>query len=215
MKSNIEAMVVAAIVFAAALGFSSGATSRWFGPLPTAGETRVSETRATTVPIPDTPIDVVLSRPISSETARPGDVWRGSVIENVIRDHDVWIPAGTRVTGIVTAARSARHGSRAMLELSVRALELPEPGADRDHALADATRSGLDAASLSTASVAVAVPLRSAAPSIPASPGNGAVMGVVAGTPAARVMAVWSGVPVALREGAVMSFSVDHTVAVR
>ena len=195
MKSHLEALLVAAIVFAGALGFSGSYTARWLTSLASEPETA----QASVIPVPDTPIDVVLARSISSETAHPGDVWRGVVIENVVREHDVVIPAGTRASGIVTAARSTRKGSRAMVELSVRSLELPQAAAR--------IQGPLDVP------VARADAMTGAAS--PAATSSMAVMGVVAGTPAARVMAVWDGVPVTLSKGAVMSFSVDHTVAVR
>ena len=212
MKSNIEALMVAGIVFAAALGFSGGATARWFGPLPQGS----TDAHGAAVSVPDTPIDVQLSGPISSETARPGDIWRGTVLENVVRQHEVLIPAGTRVTGMITAALSARRAPRAMLELSVRALEL-DAGAARSEALPALPALSLAAAfpvGIPTQSRASSADLRAAGPPSPEA-GSDAVMGVVAGTPAARVMAVESGVPIALKQGMVMRFSLDHTVAVR
>jgi hypothetical protein len=209
MKSNIEALMVAGLVFAAALGFSGGATARWFGPLPQG----TGDAHGASVSVPDTPIDVQLSGPVSSETARPGDIWRGTVLENVVRQHDVLIPAGTQVTGIITAASSARHAPRAMLELSVRALEL-DAGAPPSEAQPAPSLASAFPVGIPTEQEPGSLDLRSAAQPEPAA-GSDAVMGVVAGTPAARVMAVESRVPIALKQGAVMRFSLDHTVAVR
>src|SRR5262245_26436534 len=69
-------------------------------------------------------IHVRLNERISSETARAGDRWRGSVTSPVYVDDREVIPEGSEVEGVVVAAEEARRGSRARLQLAVRAVRV-------------------------------------------------------------------------------------------
>jgi len=71
---------------------------------------------------PGTGLPVRLTSTISSETAKSGDRWTGVITAPVIIGDEVVIPVGSAVHGIVEDARSARSGSRAMLELVVRSV---------------------------------------------------------------------------------------------
>ena len=206
MKTGLEAMVVAGIVLAGALGFSGGCNSG-LGRVATRAPQEPIGSGASTIQA-GTPIDVTLSRTISSQTARPGDRWEGAVIENVVRRHDVVIPAGSRVVGVVTAAVRAHHGRRAMLELAIQTIDV-------GHASSKTVPGGtVRSETPSTGFGAAAGPVQTAA-FIGTGTSDATIAGRVAGTTAARVMAIASGTSLTLKEGAVMSFTVDHTVAVR
>lgn len=62
-------------------------------------------------------IEVTLDTTLSTEVARVGDVWSGSVITGLDG-----IPAGSIVHGTVTAALPARKGDRAMLDLGLASI---------------------------------------------------------------------------------------------
>lgn len=68
-----------------------------------------------------TPITVRLTSTVSSASARIGDRWTGIVVRPFAIGHGV-IRAGTPVRGVVTGAREAGAGGRAVLQLAVRAL---------------------------------------------------------------------------------------------
>lgn len=69
-------------------------------------------------------IEVALGRNISSDAARVGDPWNGTVTEYVMtRDENV-IPPGSEVTGVVTGVTPAEDGSPAMLVLEVRSIRV-------------------------------------------------------------------------------------------
>lgn len=71
-----------------------------------------------------TPFDVTLSSEVSSETAKAGDSWSGTLASAVMVDGNVIAPAGAAVHGEVADAREAERGDRAMLDLRVTSIEI-------------------------------------------------------------------------------------------
>jgi hypothetical protein len=67
-----------------------------------------------------TPIDVRLDTEISTENARGGDAWTGTLEQSVVSRGRVTIPAGSPVSGIVTSAQQGTHETQAQLGLAVR-----------------------------------------------------------------------------------------------
>ena len=65
--------------------------------------------------------EVLLNHPVSSETARVGDVWSGMLVHDVTID-DLAIPAGSRVNGVVSGV--SRGASRAALVLAARTVNV-------------------------------------------------------------------------------------------
>lgn len=118
-----------------------------------------------------TRIRIALAVNLSSETATVGDVWRGSVTEDVRTLNGGLIPAGSAVEGVVAAATPAGRGAHAMLELGVQSIRVN----GHDESIA-----------------------ASAEP-------------VVSGSPLTRN----DGALVVLPDGAVMNFTVTHTVAMQ
>lgn len=95
---------------------------------------------AVTVPAA-TPLKVTLSTALSSETAKVGDPWSGVVKENVFVGEKTVIPAGSTVTGTVSAVKPAAKGDRAMLDLAIGSLRVE--GADYTaHATTEAIVAG-------------------------------------------------------------------------
>jgi hypothetical protein len=66
-----------------------------------------------------TPIEITLTTPITSETASVGEAWSGSVRNAVMLNGRNVVPAGSPVTGTVTAVTAARRGDRALLDLQL------------------------------------------------------------------------------------------------
>lgn len=67
-----------------------------------------------------TAFNVRLDSKISTEDAQPGDTWTGTVINSVIADNEVVIPAGSPVEGVVSSSAQGTHNSRPSLSLAVR-----------------------------------------------------------------------------------------------
>jgi hypothetical protein len=101
------------IVLVAMLGLLSGCN----GPR-TFAHSAIDPSSSSSV-LSGTRIKVALASNISSETARVGDSWRGTVTENVMTPNDGAIPPGSEVEGVVAAVTSAERGVRGMLELGV------------------------------------------------------------------------------------------------
>ena len=64
-------------------------------------------------------IEVALGTPIDSKTATVGMAWNGTVLHSVVLEGRTVVPAGSAVTGTVTAVKAARKGDRAMLDLGM------------------------------------------------------------------------------------------------
>jgi hypothetical protein len=69
------------------------------------------------------PLTVRLTSTLSSASARVGDRWTGIVVRPLAVGRNV-IEAGTPVRGVVTGARAAAPGARAMLDLAVQGLTI-------------------------------------------------------------------------------------------
>jgi hypothetical protein len=146
---------------------------------------------------------VALGSNISSETARVGDVWHGTVTENVMARNESVIPPGSDVDGVVTGVTPARHGSPAILELGVRSIRTN----GRDEPIA-ATSEPVVAGSARARNLgAISGRLASAAPIVLAAGGDGIAAGHVVARPGSH--------PVVLTDGIVMAFTVSRTAAVR
>lgn len=70
-----------------------------------------------------TSLAVVFSTDVSSENAKAGDSWTGTLKDPVIVGERVVFPAGSVVHGTVRDAKPAQKGDRAMLDLAVTGIE--------------------------------------------------------------------------------------------
>jgi hypothetical protein len=70
-----------------------------------------------------TSFTVTFTADVTSETAKPGDAWTGTLKDNVIVGDRVVFPAGSVVHGTVRDAKPAVKGDRAMLDLAVTGIE--------------------------------------------------------------------------------------------
>jgi hypothetical protein len=160
-----------------------------------------------------TTIPVALSGNISSETANAGDAWHGNVTENVTAERGATIPAGSRVDGVVVGVTPAKRGSRAMLELGVRGIEVnghrESIPASAEQVIAGSTRARNLGAIAGGAAAGALIG------KVVGDGKNAAVGGLLGGAAAAGVVAGSKGYQVVLTDGTVMSFTVSRTVAMR
>ena len=71
-----------------------------------------------------TRIHVALGNLITSRTAKVGDVWHGTVTENVMVQDESLIPPGSEVVGVIADVLPAMEGCLAMLELGVEGIRI-------------------------------------------------------------------------------------------
>ncbi len=94
-------------------------------------------------------VHALLTAPLSSATARPGDPVRALVIEPVLdKDRQLVVPQGSMLVGHVTTAKAARAlGRNGKLRFAFQQVQFPEGAANRSvqGALAGATTQGAQA----------------------------------------------------------------------
>lgn len=71
-----------------------------------------------------TTLSVRLTTPVSSETAKAGDAWEGTLASSVTVEGEVVASAGEIVRGRVQNVLEAKKGDRAMLDLQVTSIEI-------------------------------------------------------------------------------------------
>jgi hypothetical protein len=156
-----------------------------------------------------TSLDVTLSTGLSSENARVGDAWTGSVLNG--REG---IPAGSEVRGTVSAVKVARKGDRAMLDLQLTSVT----AGGRSYAMHGGTEAivagsprarNLGAIGAATAAGAVV------GHAIGGS-GKGTLIGAIVGGGAATgAVSQTKGWQVVLKSGTALTFTTSQAVAVR
>ncbi len=158
-------------------------------------------------------IQVAIGSTISSKTARSGDAWYGTVAENVVGTNGRVIAAGSQVTGVVTAAVPAQRGSRAMLDLAVRSIQVN----GRNEAVT-ANAGEIVAGSTRARNLGVIAGGAAAGAIVGNNVGdhNHTALGaLIGGVTAAGVVSKTSGYQVELKGGTVMSFTVSESVTMR
>ena len=112
MKRTFSVLTLAAFLFASVAPASAQYNDRYYRGYRSDGR---SERWSRSVLPAGTTIDVRLNEKITTEDARPGDQWTGTVVRSV-----AMIPAGTPVSGVITVASQGTHNSKAELGLAVR-----------------------------------------------------------------------------------------------
>lgn len=81
--------------------------------------------RTSSVVSAGTPMSVRIDSKISTEDARSGDSWSGTVSQSIVSPEGrVLVPAGSPVTGVVTAAAQGTHNERPYIDLAVRQVNM-------------------------------------------------------------------------------------------
>ncbi|MBI5711479.1 MAG: hypothetical protein HZC42_14430 [Candidatus Eisenbacteria bacterium] len=161
-----------------------------------------------------TAVKVTLASAISSETAQVGDSWTGVVKDAVVIDGRTVIPAGSTVSGTVTAAKDAAKGDRAMLDFGMATI-LVEGHTYAAHGttqeiVAGSTRAR-NVGAIAGGAAAGALIGRAVGGS-----GKGALIGgLLGGAAAGGAVAKSKGYQVVLKEGTELVFTTSEAVAVR
>src|SRR5262245_14524710 len=160
-----------------------------------------------------TALDVRLGSAMSSESVRPGEVWSGNLTRPVVIDGREVIPAGSSVEGTVIASEPARRGSRARLQLGVRAVRI-EARRVSPHARAETVIAGSPRARNVGAIVGGAAAGALLGKAIGGDGGDAAKGAIVGGAVATGAVAASKGYQVVLESGTVMTFVLSNEVAV-
>lgn len=156
-----------------------------------------------------TSIDVALTTVLSSETASAGSAWSGTVANG-----QAGIPAGSQVTGTVTAVKPAKKGDRAMLDLGMTAITIDGHRYDvhggMESVVAGSTRAR-NLGAIGAATVAGAIIGHQVNNS-----DKGTVVGGLIGAGAATaVVSQTDGYQVVLKQGTPLTFTTSQSMAVR
>ena len=161
-----------------------------------------------------TPISVAVNTQITSESANVGDSWTGEVKDAVIVGDRVVIPAGSTVHGVITAARPAKSGDRAMLDLAVTSVDANGKTIDVDASTQEIVAGSTRARNLgAVAGGAAAGALIGKAVG---GGGKGALIGGLIGAAGAGAgVAKSKGYQVVLKEGTTLTITVDKNTTLR
>ena len=157
---------------------------------------------------------ITLSTPLTSETARLGDGWSGIVSSTVFVDGHALVPAGSRVTGVVSGVTPARRGDRAMLDLRLTSVTIDDRfyplNGGTEAVIAGSPRARNLGAIAGAAAVGAGV-----GQAIGKNPRSTVIGGVVGAGAATTVVAGSKGWQVVLKPGTPMTFTTSEAVAVR
>lgn len=161
-----------------------------------------------------TTVNVRLGTTITSETAGVGDGWDGVVTRSVVIDGETPIPAGSTVHGVVTGARAAERGNRAMLDLGVRSITA-NGKTYRVRAGADAVIAGSPRKRNVGAIAGGAAAGALIGKAVGGDGKDAAIGGIIGGATATGVVAASKGYQVVLKSGTVMRFTLDEQIAMK
>jgi len=158
-----------------------------------------------------TGIKVEVSTHLTSETAQPGDTWTGTVKEPVTVGDRVVIPAGSTVNGVISGAKPAEKGSRAVLVLGVRSIDANgrtyAVSASADSIIAGSTRAR------NVGAVAGGAAAGALLGKAIGGGGKGALIGgLLGGAAATGAVAASKGYQAEVKEGAEITFTVNDAV---
>jgi hypothetical protein len=180
-------------------------------PAPTTESAPVS--RGVTLPA-GTPLKVVFDAKVSSATAQPGDTWTGTIKEPVIIGTNAPIPAGSRVTGVVSGAAPAQKGSRAFLVLAVKSIDVN----GKSHSVAASTDSIVAGSTRARNLGAIAGGAAAGAligKAVGGSNKGALIGGLLGGAAATGAVAASKGYQVEMKEGAELTFTVNEAVVMQ
>ena len=182
-------------------------------PRPTPSRPATSTPRPSpgvTVPA-GTGVKVAVSARITSETAQAGDTWTGTVQDPVVVGDRIVIPAGSSVTGVVTGSVPAERGSRAVLVLAVKSVEVN----GKTHALSAGTDSIIAGSTRARNLGAIAGGAAAGAligKAVGGSNKGALIGGLIGGAAATGAVAKSKGYQAEVKEGAEMVFTVNDAV---
>jgi hypothetical protein len=161
-----------------------------------------------------TGIKVAVNAKISSETAQQGEAWEGTVKAPIIIGDRVAIPEGAIVHGVVSGVLPAEKGSRAVLVLAVRSVDIDgvsySVGATADSIIAGSTRAR------NVGAVAGGAAAGALIGKAVGGGGKGALIGgLIGGAATAGAVAGTKGYQVIVQEGSEMTFTTREAEVVK
>lgn len=157
---------------------------------------------------------ITLSTPLTSETARLGDGWSGIVRSTLFVDGKALVPAGSRVTGVVSDVSPARRGELAMLDLRLTSVTINDRfyplNGGTEAVIAGSPRARNLGAIAGSAAVGAGV-----GQAIGKNPRSTMIGGLAGAGAAASVVAASKGWQVVLKSGTLITFTTSEAVAVR
>ncbi len=161
-----------------------------------------------------TALKITVESAITSETAKAGDSWTGTIKDPVVVGSGVPIPAGARVNGVVRAAEPAERGGRAYLMLGVSSIEIDGKTfavtAGADSIVAGSTRARNVGAVAGGAAAGAIL-----GKAIGGSNKGALIGGLIGGAAATGAVAKSKGYQVTVKEGTEMTFTVSKTATIR
>ena len=198
-------IVVALVAMVAAAGVMGCNESQ----VAASGADNASSARRTLNVPSNTPIEVTLGTTLSSETAKVGTPWSGTVLSGL-----EGIPAGSPVQGIVTAVKPAKKGDRAMLDLGMTAITVEghryAVQGSTEAVIAGSTRARNLGAIAGSAAAGALV-----GRAVSGSSKGALIGGVVGGGAATGVVATSDGYQVVLKPGVAITFTTSNAMAIR
>jgi len=186
-------------------------------PAPTPKPTPPPQAKPKPKPAPEAPsatvaagtgVKITMGTALTSETASVGQEWIGQVAEAVTVGNMAPFPAGSTVHGVVTAAKPAAKGERALLVLRVTSIE----SNGKTHEIS-ATADSLVAGSTRTRNVGAVAGSAAAGALVGSAVGGGKgalIGGLLGGAAGTAAVSSSKGYQVSVKEGAEMTFKVDH-----
>ena len=169
--------------------------------------------RGVTVPA-GTAIKISVAAQITSETAMSGDTWSGEVTEPLVIGTSAPIPAGSKVSGVISSAKAAEKGSRAHLVLAIRTIEV-NGRTYHIHATADSLIAGSTRAR-NVGAVAGSAGAGALIGKAIGGSGKGALIGgLVGGLVGTGAVASTKGYQVTIKDGTEMVFTTDEMVVMK
>jgi hypothetical protein len=161
-----------------------------------------------------TGIKVAVNAKISSETAQQGEAWEGTVKAPIIVGDRVAIPEGAIVHGVVSGVLPAQKGSRAVLVLAMRSVDIDgvnySVGATADSIIAGSTRTR------NVGAVAGGAAAGALIGKAVGGGGKGALIGgLIGGAATAGAVAGTKGYQVIVQEGSEMTFTTREAEIVK
>jgi hypothetical protein len=181
-------------------------------PAPEPEPDRTPVSHGVTVPS-GTSVSVSVNTKISSETAQVGDTWVGVVKDAVVVNGQTVIPAGSTVSGTVTAAKPAVKGDRAMLDLGISSISVNgksyNVSGGTEEIIAGSPRAR-NLGAIAGGAVAGAIIGK-----VVGGGGKGALIGgLLGGAAAGGATAASKGYQVVLKEGTDLTFTTNESVAI-
>ena len=161
-----------------------------------------------------TSVDVTLATALTSETASVGDAWTGSTRSASVVDGRNVIPAGSSVSGTVTAVKPAQKGDRAMLDLGLASITV-DGRTYRVQGSTEAVTAGSTRARNLGAIAGSAAGGALIGKAVSGTSKGAVIGGIVGGGVATGVVAASDGFQVVLKSGTPLTFTTSQAVAVR